>query len=173
MPKGKIPIRSKGFPVKFCAVGRQVGVNAAYKIVRRRLYKSKAAMIWQDQVRKACPYTGRPVKCPVVVEVTFYFPSSVNDIDGPVKLLLDSLQGLVYLNDRQVVHLAINKDLDRKSPRTEIVVSLSPREEEARGPIDAKRAGTDQDLPSGRKVPTRCRKSRGCYSKGPEPDPGL
>jgi Holliday junction resolvase RusA-like endonuclease len=43
------------------------------------------------------------------VLVDFWFKSAANDVDGPIKLVLDALQGHVYANDRQVVYVSAGK----------------------------------------------------------------
>jgi Holliday junction resolvase RusA-like endonuclease len=42
------------------------------------------------------------------------------DIDNLAKLVLDALHGVAFANDRQIVHLAATKLVDRDNPRTEI-----------------------------------------------------
>lgn len=58
----------------------------------------------------------------VSVTIDIWFKTLRNDLDGPVKLILDSLEGVVYENDRQVVALSVYKHLDRKTPSMRIDV---------------------------------------------------
>lgn len=78
---------------------------------------------------------------PVVVEIDLYFPDERGDTDGPVKFILDSLQGVpltesrkgkgsrkriggVIDNDRQVRDYRVRRFVDREHPRT--VVRIRP-----------------------------------------------
>jgi Holliday junction resolvase RusA-like endonuclease len=49
-----------------------------------------------------------------------YYKSRRSDLDPSV--LLDSLQGIVYKNDRQVREMHISFDVDKHNPRAVIVL---------------------------------------------------
>jgi len=67
------------------------------------------------------------VSAPVGVTIAFFAASPTMDIDGPLKLVLDALEGIAYANDRQVVELAVQKHLAHKRPRMAIeVYTLEP-----------------------------------------------
>lgn len=95
--------------------GPVVSTNAAY---RRRggprmglyltpegaAFKAGLAHATRQAMRGRAPFTG-----PVQVLVDFWFKSHANDVDGPLKLVLDSLQGFAYANDRQVIYVSAGK----------------------------------------------------------------
>ena len=56
------------------------------------------------------------------VRAVYYFKSKKSDCDGPSKFVLDSLEGIAYGNDSQVVRFVAEKKLDRLNPRTVIQV---------------------------------------------------
>lgn len=58
----------------------------------------------------------------VELSIIFYFSSKRPDIDGCLKALLDSMQGIVYKNDRQISDLHVSRRKDDKNPRIEISV---------------------------------------------------
>ena len=58
----------------------------------------------------------------VSVTITIYYASRRPDLDESV--ILDAMQGLVYLNDRQVKEKHIFWGLDKTNPRAEIIVEL-------------------------------------------------
>lgn len=60
----------------------------------------------------------------VGVEVHFYRPSRRGDIDAGLKLVLDSLNGIAYEDDKQIVELHVYRHDDKDNPRVE--VSLWP-----------------------------------------------
>lgn len=58
----------------------------------------------------------------VSVSAVVYFPDRKRDLDNAAKLLLDSLKGICYADDRQVVHLELWRRVDRGNPRVELTV---------------------------------------------------
>lgn len=62
-----------------------------------------------------------PYECDVVFGARIYYGSYRPDLDE--SLILDLLQGVAYVNDRQVKCKLVFHDLDRNSPRSEIIVA--------------------------------------------------
>lgn len=58
---------------------------------------------------------------PVRVEADVYYGSWRPDLDA--SLLYDALQGVLYVNDRQVVEQVTRRFVDAARPRVELVVS--------------------------------------------------
>lgn len=57
------------------------------------------------------------------VEVRFYFSrKGKHDIDNHFKILFDSLTGIVWKDDTQIVRLVAEKFIDREHPRIEVRV---------------------------------------------------
>ena len=64
-----------------------------------------------------------PLSGLVRMELRFFRSNAVPaDIDNLAKLVQDALNGIAYLDDRQIVYLAVTKAIDRDNPRTEIEV---------------------------------------------------
>lgn len=116
--------------IRIVVPGPQVATNAAYRGGRGRYWMTKEGKEFVERV-KAC--TVRAVKQrssmpfpwfsgPVYVSIDFFFRSARNDVDGPIKLVLDALAPAVYSNDRQVETLVAAKFVDSKSPRTVIQI---------------------------------------------------
>lgn len=108
--------------LKFLVNTKPVSVNALYS-GRRFLTKigkeTKESMAWEikSQIKGEKLFTGK-----VAVYLDFFFSSDRSDVDGCVKATLDTLSGLVYKDDRQVVELHVFKYIDKNNPRTEIEV---------------------------------------------------
>ncbi len=64
----------------------------------------------------------RPLEGAVHVQVDFYVKRDC-DIDGRIKCLLDALNGLSYIDDRQIVELVITKN---KSAYNQVAVEVTP-----------------------------------------------
>jgi crossover junction endodeoxyribonuclease RusA len=65
----------------------------------------------------------RPIDGPVAVIVDVYRPRRRGDLDGALKCLLDTLQGVAYENDAQIVDLHARRFDDKANPRVVVTVS--------------------------------------------------
>jgi len=66
-------------------------------------------------------YFGDPLKGKLWIVVRlFHKTKRAKDIDNYNKLLFDSLNGVVYDDDVQIVKLHLSKDYDKENPRIEI-----------------------------------------------------
>lgn len=68
----------------------------------------------------------QPSQDPVCLTIRLYRPRKAGDIDGPLKPLLDALQGFLYVNDSQIVEMHVYRLDDKEAPRVE--VEVSPRD---------------------------------------------
>ena len=61
---------------------------------------------WKDQVRTAAvtawPDGEPPLDYEVQIHVTYYHDSAPLDVDNMLKLILDALNGVVYVDDKQL-----------------------------------------------------------------------
>jgi Holliday junction resolvase RusA-like endonuclease len=81
--------------------------------------KSKKALSYADMFKQQAPEMT-PLEGDVSVSMTIYYASRRPDLDE--SLILDLLQGVTYLNDRQVKEKHIYWGLDKENPRSEIEV---------------------------------------------------
>jgi Holliday junction resolvase RusA-like endonuclease len=112
--------------INFDVEGAQVSTNAAYRAGRGRFWKDVKAVAWQARIMaQAVKTMGRhpAIAEDVIVVVDFFFGSRRNDLDGPLKLVLDALQPRVICNDRQVRSITLRKHLDTENPHTRIEVA--------------------------------------------------
>lgn len=88
------------------------------------IYKTKEAKEYCEYVsfvgaqRKAKVLSGD-----VKIAVDVYRARRAGDLDGYQKVLLDSLEGVLYENDRQIVDNHSRRFDDPKNPRVEVTVS--------------------------------------------------
>jgi len=82
--------------------------------------KSEKALDYAEKFKLQAPETV-PMECDVKVTMTIYYASRRPDLDE--SLVLDLLQGVAYLNDRQVKEKHIRWALDKELPRCEIMVT--------------------------------------------------
>ncbi len=82
-----------------------------------RAYKLKTAI--QLKALRTNPLAG-----PIGVLARVYRPQKRGDIDNVAKCLLDACNGLLWLDDSQIVDLHLLRFDDKTNPRVELSVSL-------------------------------------------------
>jgi Holliday junction resolvase RusA-like endonuclease len=115
--------------LSFIVQGRTVSVNGTY---RRRagygLMKTEQAIAFQRTIAFRAKDAMRrqsqrhPTTHEVGVSVDFHAANSRMDIDGPLKLILDAMEGIVYADDCQVRALSVRKHFDKLCPRLVVEV---------------------------------------------------
>jgi Holliday junction resolvase RusA-like endonuclease len=71
-------------------------------------------------------YRGEPLAGPLKVEIRLYWPDRrKHDVDN-IKALLDALNGILWLDDGQIMDLHTTKAFDKEDPRVEMQISESP-----------------------------------------------
>lgn len=102
--------------------------NHAWRIMRGHLVLNPKATEWKrivgDHAAAAQP-PGWNRLGSFEVEIASTFSTDTADADGPVKLILDAMQGIAYANDRQVVRLIATKAVAYDAPH--VVVSVRRR----------------------------------------------
>lgn len=88
----------------------------------RRFYLRPPAIEYHKTVERTCHRLGLddPMTCRVDVTLRVFRARRAGDTDGYCKVLLDALQGHVYVNDRQVRDLVIRPREDKANPRVEV-----------------------------------------------------
>lgn len=102
-----------------------------------RLIKSQKALNYSDVFRQQCPVINPLMSGDIKMTMTIYYASRRPDLDET--LILDLLQGCVYINDRQVKERHTYWALDPANPRAEILVEQLPRPEKKPAQRRAKR----------------------------------
>ena len=94
------------------------------KVVRiggmSRLIKSKKALSYSDAFKAQAVPISPLMSGDVRVTMKIYYASRRPDLDE--SLILDLLQDVVYINDRQVKEKHIYWGLDKENPRTEMLI---------------------------------------------------
>lgn len=98
------------------------------KVVRiggaSRLIKSSKALAYADSFKKQARAIHPLIETDVRVTMKIFYASRRSDLDE--SLILDLLQGVIYVNDRQVKEKHIYWGLDKECPRAEIIVDVLP-----------------------------------------------
>lgn len=67
-------------------------------------------------------YKWQPLDIALQVEITLYFPDHRRrDRDNRHKISMDSMEWIVYLDDKQIEQALVRKRIDKKNPRIEFI----------------------------------------------------
>lgn len=98
--------------------------NRYWRNVNGRMVVSQEAAKFRESVEIECMVAGiRPVDSSVCVSLDFYRPAKRGDLDNLLKVVLDSLIGWAYVDDKQVVEIHAMRHDDKEHPRVEVVVT--------------------------------------------------
>ena len=110
---------------EFVILGEPASKANSRKIVnfgkRMALIKSQKARNYEKIFADQCPVLKNLIENDVKVELIIYYASRRPDLDESV--ILDCMQGKIYVNDRQVKQKHIYWGLDKERPRTHVRVS--------------------------------------------------
>tara|TARA_R100001460_G_scaffold19960_4_gene41451 strand:+ start:3477 stop:3869 length:393 start_codon:yes stop_codon:yes gene_type:complete len=111
--------------INFIIDGEPASKSNSRKIVtfgkRPALIKSEKARNYEKMFAQQCPQLENLIDNDVKVELIIYYASRRPDLDESV--VLDCMQGKIYVNDRQVKQKIVYWGLDRERPRTHVRVS--------------------------------------------------
>ncbi len=98
--------------------------NRYWRIFRGRAVTSHDALQYKRAVGLLCQQARlKPLKAAVTLSVEVFRPAKRGDLDNCLKVLLDALQGQMYLDDAQVKNIIVHRHEDPKAPRVVVVVS--------------------------------------------------
>lgn len=96
------------------------GRSARARIIKTQAYRDyEAAVLRLLGPRGIATHPNQPLS----VEMHLFRPRRQGDIDGPLKMLLDSLNGRAWGDDSQIVELRVVRDHDKENPRVEVHVT--------------------------------------------------
>ena len=95
-----------------------------------RLIKSPKALTYSEVFKSQAEPLAELIEDDVRVTMFIHYASRRPDLDE--SLILDLLQGVAYVNDRQVKEKHIYWHLDKGDPRAEIIIDVLPSKEKPR-----------------------------------------
>ncbi len=89
-----------------------------------RFIKSAKALKYKEDFGKQCPLLSPLFFCDLQIEIDIYYRTRRPDLDE--SLILDCMEGYVYVNDRQIKRKLIQHGLCRDRPRS--IIRVGPLE---------------------------------------------
>lgn len=110
--------------MKITLTGDPVSDNKRLMLSRGRFiagseYKA-CKLAWQREV--SAQWRFEPMEGDVGLDITVYFPNNRKDVSNTLKCILDSVEKVLYNNDRQITELTVHKRFDKQNPRVEIII---------------------------------------------------
>lgn len=84
--------------------------------------KSQKALDYSKEFKRQCPVIDPMLEGDLRITMTIYYASRRPDLDA--SLIFDLMQGMIYLNDRQLKEQHLYWGLDKNNPRAEILVEV-------------------------------------------------
>lgn len=106
-----------------------LSINQTYKRGKNSFYKSREAKDAQEAMgwEARSQYRGKPLIGPLKLQIGFWWPDRrKHDLDNGLKLLLDSMTGILWDDDSQIREMGLSKATDKENPRIEIEVVELP-----------------------------------------------
>lgn len=102
-------------------------LNRLYRTVRGRPILSREAREYRASVQAQLAGMGfKAISGPVALSVALYRPRRAGDADNALKALLDALNGLLWVDDSQIVEIHLWRRDDKARPRVEVLVEEVP-----------------------------------------------
>ena len=86
------------YPIEFIFDGPPLSLQSK-KGAKKTAYKNRVALAAQAVL----PNNFQPTTDDVVITITYYYENIIGDVDNIIKPIQDSLNGIVYIDDSQVV----------------------------------------------------------------------
>lgn len=100
-------------------------VNHMYTHTSRGVYMSDAGKAFKWEAASCVSLDVDPFPLPTQLAVTMriYRPRKAGDIDNRVKIILDSMNGRLWIDDSQISELHVYRYDDKANPRIELEVA--------------------------------------------------
>lgn len=106
------------FNTKPVSVNKRYTISRGRNILSNEYRSAKEAMQWEAKSQ----WQGEPLDDDVTVNILLHLDSKRPDIDGYLKIILDSIDGIAYHNDRQITELTVHKLHNKKHPHVVVQV---------------------------------------------------
>lgn len=103
--------------------------NLYWRIGNNRIHLTETAKAYKLEAGyRANAVCKKPITEEVRLTVNFYRPRAIGDTDNLLKVLLDSMSGIIYKDDRQVAEIHAYRFNDPSNPRAEVTIETIKEE---------------------------------------------
>lgn len=98
-------------------------VNRYWRRSAVGMYLSKEGRQFKEKVKQIVGDSHQPLTGPVQVLIHVFRPQKRGDLDNILKATLDSFNGLLYIDDSQIVKILAIRGDDKLNPRVEVTIN--------------------------------------------------
>ncbi len=100
-----------------------VSANRYWRHDRGHTHRSTEAIKYIEHVRWLCLEANlTPLAGNISISFDFFRPAKRGDLDNLLKVTIDSLKGLAYEDDKQIVELYAARHEGKTDPRVEVLI---------------------------------------------------
>lgn len=112
-------------------------LNKLRAIVRNRIVTTREGRDYKEQAGwEAKRQFVQVMRGPLAVSLRVFRPRKAGDLDNYMKALFDSMKGIAWVDDSQIVEIHAYRDEDKIEPRVEIEITPVPVPEiDGRSPV--------------------------------------
>ena len=122
-------VASSGVPTKYSVrLPYPPSANRYWRMGNGRMRVSTEAKQYKKHVALVCAGAdvNEPATSYVALRVRLYRPRKSGDLDNRLKVLIDSLNNIAWLDDEQIVYIEARRYDDKDAPRAEVTWSEVP-----------------------------------------------
>jgi len=98
-----------------------ISANRYWRNFRGRMVVSAEARAYKEEAAWIAKAAGAQIIAgDVSITLRVYRAAKRGDLDNAIKILLDSMQGVLYTDDSQIVRIVAERFDDKKNPRVEV-----------------------------------------------------
>lgn len=102
-----------------------ISANRYWRKFRNRMVVSAEAQAYKREVSLIAAASGLDMLTgDVAIRLDVYREAKRGDLDNKLKVILDSLQGILYADDKQIVEIHARRFDDKHNPRVEVEISV-------------------------------------------------
>lgn len=87
-----------------------------------RVLISKKGRDYKKAVADILKGHAAPPSAPLAINLKFYRPRRIGDLDNCLKATLDALKGILFVDDSQICEIHATREDDKENPRVEVSV---------------------------------------------------
>ena len=96
--------------------------NKYWMIAHNSFVTTPEAKAYKQRVFSSLANKCEPLRGEVAINVTVFRPAKRGDLDNYLKIMLDALQGIAYIDDKQIIEIHAFREDDKRNPRVKLLV---------------------------------------------------
>ena len=105
---------------------RAISLNSIYRVsFNKHVYMVKRAKIWKQDFQNIIreQFIGDPIETPIALTVVYSFnDNKLLDLDNLLKITADSLKGVIFKDDHQIISISAHKKMNQLIDHITIVI---------------------------------------------------